>query len=144
MASNFKIAAMFIFFLQMCIVMVTYIAIVPGTYLDTTLTSRAWYAEQSTSVTDAQARGVYDPSNANNNPTSTFNLFGMGWVFQVITLVADIFRNCTYNAPAFYTALFGIVDKNIAEAALFGNIIGGMQCFAFLIGLASIVMRWNI
>jgi hypothetical protein len=140
MATPLRILMLFIFFFQAGFAFMTVAVIYPGILYNTT--STPVYVGGEYSGNNLSNTNIFDPRDDNSKPTSAWNLFGMGWVFGVLTFAYNIVANCTVNAPQFYTALFSFIDP--ISAATYGGIVGAMQAFAFSLGLASMVMRWNI
>ena len=142
MVTPLKLLLIFIIMFQLSLNMINITQIYPGILLNTGAIQNAYYG--STSDYTEQQQGMANSADPNNNPTSTFNLFGMGWVFKAITVLYNTIICCTVGGPAFYTNLFSLVTPNLAEAQAFGFIVGSMQGMAVTLGLASLVMRWNI
>lgn len=142
MVTPFKLMLLFIVFFQLSMNVINLTQIYPGIFMNTGLTTNIYYGS-TTDYTD-QAQGMANSADPNNNPTSTFNLFGMGWVFKAITFGYNLLLSCTVSGPAFFTNVFSLVDSNLAEAQMYGLAVGSMQGIAFTIGLASLIMRWNI
>lgn len=143
MATPLRIMMLFIFFFQGAIALMNIPVLYPGLVYNSSVGTA--YANADLSGNNISNKNIFDPNNPNSNPastTSTVNLFGMGWVFGVMLFIYNVVSNCTINAPTFYTNLFMLVDP--ITAASYGAIIGSMQAFAFSLGLASVIMRWNI